>query len=51
VDFRNDIYIHPFDYLCCTNQNTRATMTVGGVERDFSVWYEKVGEYMLVVAY
>jgi phosphopantetheinyl transferase len=51
VDFRNDIYIHPFDYLCNNKQNTRATVTVGGVERDFSVWYEKVGEYMLVVAY
>lgn len=51
VDFRNDIYIHPFDYLCNTKQYTGATLTAGGVERDFNLWWEKVGEYMVVVAY
>jgi phosphopantetheinyl transferase len=51
VDFRNDIYIHPFDYLCNTKQYTRATVTVSGVEMDYSLWWEKVGDYMLVVAY
>ncbi len=51
VDFRNDIYIHPFDYLCNTNQHGRATLTVGSQSKDYELYFQKIGEYMLVVAY
>ena len=51
VDFRNDIYIHPFDYLCNTDQYTRATLTVGSLSKDYTLYFQKIGEYMLVVAY
>ena len=51
VDFRNDIYIHPFDYLCITNQHGRATLTVGSHSKDYELFYQKIGEYMLVIAY
>ena len=51
VDFRNDIYIHPFDYLCNTNQTCRATLTVGGRKNDHTLFYETMGEYMMVVAF
>jgi phosphopantetheinyl transferase len=51
IDFRNDIYIHPFDYLCNTNQYGRAALKFNGSVRSYSLWFEKVGDYMLVVAY
>jgi 4'-phosphopantetheinyl transferase len=51
VDFRNDIHIHPFDYLCNTNRTCRATLSVEGCNREHNVYYEKLGEYMVAVAY
>ncbi|MFZ4522411.1 MAG: 4'-phosphopantetheinyl transferase family protein [Bacteroidales bacterium] len=51
VDFRNDIYIHPFDYLCNTDQNFRAAITSGECVTEYSLVYRKIGEYMLVMAY
>jgi 4'-phosphopantetheinyl transferase len=51
VDFRNDIYIHPFDYLCNTNQTCRATLTVDGRKEDYSLYFLKTGECMLVIAF
>jgi 4'-phosphopantetheinyl transferase len=51
VDFRNDIYIHPFDYLCNTNQSCRATMTVNKYQKDYTLFFQKTGDYMMVIAY
>jgi phosphopantetheinyl transferase len=51
LDFRNDIHVHPFDYLCNTNSKCRATMTVGGLKKDLTLFYCKIEDYMLVVAF
>ena len=51
VDFRNDIYIHPFDYLCNTNSRCKGTLTADGSGREYNLDYEKIEEYMLVMAY
>ncbi|MDP1622897.1 MAG: 4'-phosphopantetheinyl transferase superfamily protein [Bacteroidales bacterium] len=51
VDFRNDIYIHPFDYLCNTNQTCKATLTTSGNREDYTLSFQKIEDYMLVVAY
>jgi 4'-phosphopantetheinyl transferase len=51
VDFRNDIYIHPFDYLCNTNQHCKATLCISGRATDHTLYFQKIEDYMLVVAY
>jgi 4'-phosphopantetheinyl transferase len=51
LDFRNDIYVHPFDYLCNTNSKCKATLTVNGFKNDFTLFYSKIEDYMLVVAF
>jgi 4'-phosphopantetheinyl transferase len=51
IDFRNDIHIHPFDYLCNTNRKCKAAMIIDGSEKVFTLYYEKLGEYMLVTAW
>ena len=51
VDFKKDIYIHPFDYLCNTNQTCRATLTVNGSRSDYILCFQKIEDYMLVVAF
>jgi phosphopantetheinyl transferase len=51
VDFRNDIYIHPFNYLCHTNQICRATVTADDGLFEHSLRVDQIGEYMLVVAF
>jgi 4'-phosphopantetheinyl transferase len=51
VDFRNDIHIHPFDYLCNTNQNCKATLTFNGFRKDYSLYFQTIGDYMMVVAF
>ncbi|MCX6304888.1 MAG: 4'-phosphopantetheinyl transferase superfamily protein [Bacteroidetes bacterium] len=51
VDFRNDIYIHPFDYLCNTNQQCKAAMTINEQNLEYTLFFEKIGDYMLVVAH
>jgi len=48
VDFKNDIFIHPFDYLCSGKGTLTATMTTPEYSRVFRLCYEKLGEYMLV---
>jgi phosphopantetheinyl transferase len=50
VDFKNDIYLHPFDYLCDMDGICTATMTTPEYTRDFRIHYKKLGEYMLTVA-
>jgi len=51
VDFKKDIYIHPFDYLCNMPGNCTATLTAPGFTAEYRLVYEKIGAYMLVVAY
>jgi 4'-phosphopantetheinyl transferase len=51
VDFRNDIYIPPFDYLCHTNKQCRATMHINGRTMEYMLDYRVIGEYMVVVAF
>jgi 4'-phosphopantetheinyl transferase len=51
VDFRNDIHIHPFDYLCNTKQNCRATISIGGNRIEYTLFHMKIEDYMLVVAF
>jgi len=51
LDFRNDIYIHPFDYLCNTNHTCQATLTIDGCGKDYTLCYQKIEDYMLVVAF
>ena len=50
IDFKNDIYIHPFDYLCNTNNSFNATINVNGHQNNYTLLYEKRGDYMVVVA-
>ena len=51
LDFRNDIYIHPFNYLCNTNKACQATLILNGLPEEFRLFYDKMEGYMLVVAY
>lgn len=51
ADLRNDIYIHPFDYLCNRNRYCRAALTIGNQRMDYTLFFEPVEGYMLVVAY
>jgi len=50
VEFQRDIFIDAFDYLCGRKgQCTAGMKTPDGVEK-YTVFYEKIGEYMLVYA-
>ena len=51
IDFRNDIYIHPFDYLCNTNQYCKAELTVNGMQKDYTLYFKKTEDFMLVLAF
>ena len=50
VDFKNDIHIHPFDYLCNTNK-CMATLTIDGYRKDYTLKFHEIEDYMLVVAF
>ena len=50
VDFRNDIHIHPFNYLCNTNQHCRATLRIGGRSKDYTLYFSKIEDCMFVIA-
>ncbi len=51
VDFKNDIYIHPFDYLCHTNFECNATISFNNSQKDYTLCYEVIEDFMLVVAF
>ena len=51
VDFRKEIIIHSFDYLCTPVQTCQASMTVNNISRVYPVYYEKIDDYMLVFTY
>jgi len=50
VDFRHDIFIESFDYLCAgKGQCTARTKTPEGSEK-FDIFFERISDYMLVYA-
>ncbi len=51
VDFKRDIYIHPFDYLCNMPGFCNATLTTPEYTREVDLYYEKMGRYMLTIAF
>ena len=51
LDFRNDIHIHPFDYICNTNHTCKATLTIDDCQKDYTLYYQRIEDYMLVIAY
>lgn len=51
VDFKNDIIIHSFDYICNPLQTCQSSMTASGSTKDYTIYYEKIHEYMLVYSY
>lgn len=51
IDFRNDIRIHPFDYLCNPGSFCSAAITTGGTTEVFRLHYRKMGDYMIAIAW
>jgi 4'-phosphopantetheinyl transferase len=51
VDFKNDIFLHPFDYLCYMDGSSAATLTTPEYTGEFRVFYSKMGENMLTAAF
>jgi len=51
VDFKKDIIIHSFDYLCNPLRTCQSSMTVSGLKKDYTIYYKKILEYMLVYTY
>jgi 4'-phosphopantetheinyl transferase len=51
VDFRKDITIRSFDYFCNPVQTCRASMFKDNIMRIYPVYYERIGDYMLVFTY
>lgn len=50
IDFKDDIYIHPFDYLCDMDGACIATLTTPEYSKEFRVFYKKLGDNMITVA-
>ena len=50
-DFRNDIRIMPIDYLCNTNHSGKGIVNHHDKQEEFSLFYEKRGELMVVAGY
>lgn len=51
LDFRTDILIHPFDYLCNPKRTCQATLFREGSVTQHTFHYRDIGGWMLVVAY
>jgi len=51
LDFRNDIRIHPIPYLCEPGLTGKATLMVDGSAKDYDLYYEKTGNYMVAIAW
>ena len=49
-DFRNDLHILPFDYLCTDKGKCRGTITDGQKVSEHLIHYRKIGDYMVVIA-
>jgi phosphopantetheinyl transferase len=50
TDLRTEIAIGPFDYLCTGTGKCRAVYRKTPDDKQFDIYYEKIGEYMLVYA-
>lgn len=50
IDFKRDIIIHPFEYLCNMKGTCSATLTTPQYVQKIRVFYEKTGVNMLTVA-
>lgn len=50
TDFKKDIHIHAFDYLCHSNGTFIATLDTPAGPMSCTLFYRKVQDYMLVVA-
>ena len=51
TDFRIDLRVEPFDYLCNKKGACRASLDFHGSIREVKVVYETIEEYMLVCAF
>lgn len=51
IDFRTDIFIHSFDYLCNPDQTCQATLSHEGIITHHTLYYRIFDGWMLVVAY
>jgi len=51
LEFKKDIFVHYFDYLCAPSGTCLATMTTPDYSKDFTIHYEMISGYMLVYAY
>ncbi len=51
IDLQNDIYIHPFDYLCHTIQFGKAAVNASGTRSEHIIRWEESEGYMLVMAW
>ena len=50
TDLKNDIHIHPFDYLCNTNGYCDATLVSNGFPGKHRLYYCHIPDYIMVVA-
>ncbi len=50
TDFRNDITIHPFDYLCNVKDFAKASLRSEDQIRPCMVYYQKLGNLMIAMA-
>jgi 4'-phosphopantetheinyl transferase len=50
VDFKTDMELEQFDYLCIGKGSFNATMNLPEGKRDFTIQYRKIEDYMLVWA-
>jgi 4'-phosphopantetheinyl transferase len=51
VDLKNDIFIHSFDYICTTSGHFTATITKPEKNKEFTLWYIKLEDHILVYTY
>ena len=50
VDFQRDIFIESFDYLCGGKGQCRARMNTPEGPEKYTIFYERISDYMLVYA-
>jgi len=50
VEFQRDIFIESFTYLCTEKGHCNAKMRTNGSHEEYTVFYERISDYMLVYA-
>jgi 4'-phosphopantetheinyl transferase len=48
IDFRRNIYVKPFDYLCSGIGKCMAILRLGEISKEFFVFYRELEDYLLV---